>query len=403
MDTFLKGKGSANAGGTEHDFQLTNLSSPKLCCRCGCLVTGAAWTCSKCHATAHAMDNLRCPGLQHALQARCFTHCTQDKAAPGVDLVFPAKKCTSKITFRFGELAIVLDKQVLQLTTNHWTKGAKVRCWSIPQIRARPDGKDCVELVWTHKQHVWRLHSSADRDLLLRCIESVQVGKSSGSVQSPKGARGSNASRGSVASSRSSLGGPMEADPSDSPTGGAALPVAHVSERGERKRSQQTVARDELEAMFRDGSVTEEQYEHMVREMSTEHEQPFTLSDKQPELVVKRTYDLATKKWKEEKVNVIIDWQSPIGHGSMRTALRMVDLSRPAGRQACVAKYVKKNLWDGTGRMIHMDVEMQEVCLRGPGPLPTPLRLGAGRKGDGPWCGAPASGCEGFCHYAMGG
>ena len=43
----------------------------------------------------------------------------------------------------------------------------------------------------------------------------------------------------------------------------------------------------------------------------------------------------------EQEIEVLIDWQQPIAEGNLRVALRMLDLSRPAGKQACVAKYVK--------------------------------------------------------------
>lgn len=39
-------------------------------------------------------------------------------------------------------------------------------------------------------------------------------------------------------------------------------------------------------------------------------------------------YDWDTKRWMEEHVQVVVDWQ-PLAQGNLRVAVRMLDLSRP--------------------------------------------------------------------------
>jgi hypothetical protein len=117
--------------------------------------------------------------------------------------------------------------------------------------------------------------------------------------------------------------------------------------------------------MRQSGTLTEASYSRLVDGLLTRTVTPaFDLPNGVRETASKQWYNWDTKQWMQETIEVIIEWSPPLGEGNIRVALRMLDLSRPAGQRACVAKYIKEKWWDEKHgkQQGYVDVEMQAHC-----------------------------------------
>jgi len=131
----------------------------------------------------------------------------------------------------------------------------------------------------------------------------------------------------------------------------------------------------DLLKMWRAGNLNETAYKRLAAGLQGDPVGPaavptvtaplaFELPGGVAETVRKQWYDWDTKMWMEQEAKVIIEWSPPLAQGNLRVALRMLDLSRPVGKQACVAKFVKEDFWDDERgeQQCYIDVEMQAHC-----------------------------------------
>eukprot|EP00667_Euglena_gracilis_P003304 EG_transcript_3313 len=136
-------------------------------------------------------------------------------------------------------------------------------------------------------------------------------------------------------------------------------------------------AQKDLLQLLRAGRLTQGAYQKMAQGLQASSSKPghpgaaspaavkdaFELPQGVSESVLRQWYDWDTKRWMEEHVQVVVDWQ-PLAQGNLRVAVRMLDLSRPKGQRACVAKYLKPEHYDPKegDQQYFVDVEMQAHC-----------------------------------------